>query len=83
MQEQSGHSGNSPEETGSQGYPQGTAPEEWLNDMDTSVRALMHQGGVAETLPRQFPESCPGFILFCEVTNQNANAHYLSFDYVV
>jgi hypothetical protein len=39
----------------------------------------MHQGGATEAFLRQFPESSPGFILFCEVTNENADAHYLSF----
>jgi hypothetical protein len=39
----------------------------------------MHQGGAMEAFLRQFPESPPGFILFCEVTNENANTHYLSF----
>jgi len=37
--------------------------------MNISARALMHQGGAAEALPRQFPESSPGLILFCEITN--------------
>jgi hypothetical protein len=39
----------------------------------------MHQRGAAKALPRQPPESFPGFILFCEVTNENTNAHYVSF----
>ena len=72
-----------PDRIGSQGCPEGTAPEEWICNMNISVRTLMHQGGAAEALPRQFPESFPGFILFCEVTNQNANAHYLSFTHYV
>jgi len=62
-------SGNPPEQDGSQGCPEGTAPEEWICDMNISVRTLMHQGGAAEALPRQLPESSPDFILFCEVTN--------------
>jgi hypothetical protein len=47
--------------------------------MDVSVRTFMHQGGAAEAMPRQFPESSPGFILFCEVPNENTYAHYVSF----
>jgi hypothetical protein len=39
----------------------------------------MHQGGAAEALPCQFPQDFASFILFCEVTNKNANTHYLSF----
>jgi hypothetical protein len=39
----------------------------------------MHQGGAAKALPGQFPESSPGFIVLCEVTNEGANVHYLSF----
>jgi len=62
-------SGNPPEQDGSQGCPEGTAPEEWICDMNISVRTLMHQGGAAEALPRQFPESSPGLILSCEITN--------------
>jgi hypothetical protein len=43
----------------------------------------MHQGGAAETLPRQFPEGAPGFVFFCEITNENANVHYFPFSHDV
>jgi hypothetical protein len=55
------------------------APAAWVCNANLSVRILMHQSGATEAFLRQFPESYPGFILFCEVTNENANAHYLSF----
>lgn len=47
--------------------------------MNISVRTHMQQGGAAEALSSHSPESSPGIISFCEVTNQNANAHYLPF----
>jgi hypothetical protein len=37
----------------------------------------MHQCGAAEAFSRQFPESSPGFLLFCEVTNENDKAQIL------
>ena len=83
MQDERGHSGEPAGQEGSQGNPDGTAPEEWVCTMNISVRTLMHQGGAAEALPRQFPESSPGFILFCEVTNENAKAHDVSFTHYV
>jgi len=76
---QSGHSGNPPGQARSQGYPEGAASVEWVYYPDISVRTLMHQRGAAKALPCQLPESFPGFILFCEVTNENTNAHYVSF----
>jgi hypothetical protein len=39
----------------------------------------MCHGGATETLLRQFPESFPGFIFFCEVTNKNPGTQYVSF----
>jgi hypothetical protein len=77
--EQSAHSADPPEERGRQGYPKGTVPAEWVRNTNLSVRILMHQGGATEAFLRQLPESYPGFILFCEVTDENANIHYLSF----
>ena len=63
---------------------EGTAPEESVYDMDISAHTLMHQGGAVETLSCQFSKGFARFILFCEVTNENANAHYVSFtQYVV
>jgi hypothetical protein len=67
--ELSGNPANPPEQDGGQGCSEGSAPEEWVCNMDISVHTLVHQGGAAEALPRQFPESFPGFILFCEVTD--------------
>jgi hypothetical protein len=29
----------------------------------------MHKGGAVIALPRQFPESSPGFIMLCKVTD--------------
>ena len=77
MQEQSGDPANPTGHDSSQGGPEGTAPEEWICTVNISIRSLVRLGGAAEALPRQLPESFPGVILFCEVTNQNANAHYL------
>jgi hypothetical protein len=77
--EQSGHCADPAEERGRQGCPEGTAPAERVCNTNLSVRILMHQGGATEAFLRQLPESYPSFILFCEVTNENANAHYLSF----
>jgi hypothetical protein len=37
--------------------------------MNISFRTLMQQGGAAEALSSQFPESSPGIISFCKVTN--------------
>ncbi len=37
----------------------------------------MHQGGAAEAFSPQFPESSTGFLLFCEVTNENGKAHFV------
>lgn len=67
--EESGNPANPPEQDGRHGCPEGTAPEEWICNMNISVHTLMHQGGSAEALSCQFPESSPGFILFREVTN--------------
>lgn len=77
MQEPSGHSGNHSEQTGSQAYPEGTAPEKWVCNMNFSVRTLMNQGSAGEALPCQCTKGLARFILFCEISNQNANAHYL------
>jgi hypothetical protein len=79
VQKQAGHSGNPPGQAGSKGYPEGAAPDVWVCYMNITVHTLMHQGGAAEAVSCQFPESSPGFVLLCEVTNQNANAHYPSF----
>ena len=58
-----------PNRTGSQAYSEGTAPEEWVCNMNFSVRTLMNQGGAAEALPCQFPKGFASFILFCEISN--------------
>jgi hypothetical protein len=75
--EQRGQCCNPPEQTGSKSCLEVKASEKQVCDLNFSVHLLMQQCGAAEALPRQFPESSPGFILFCEVTDQNANAHYL------
>jgi hypothetical protein len=79
MQEQSENCADPAEERGRKGCPKGTAPTEWVRNTNFSVRILMHHSGATEAFLRQFPECSPGFILFCEISNENADAHYLPF----
>jgi hypothetical protein len=51
--------------------------------MDIPGRTLRYQSCTMEAVLPEFPESSPGFILFREVTDQNANAHYISFTHYV
>ena len=44
--------------------------------MNIAAGPLMHEDGAVKALLRQIPEALTGFIFFCEVTNQNAVAHY-------
>lgn len=72
-----------PEKDRSQSCPEGPAPEEWVCDMDISVRAPVSQGGAGEALFCQFPERSTGFIFIREITDQNTNTHYVSFSHYV
>ncbi len=83
VHEKSGNPANSSGQDRSQRCPEGTPPEERVRDLDISTRTLVSKSGASESLLCQFPESSPGVISFREVTNQNANTHYMSFSHYV
>jgi hypothetical protein len=79
MPDERGAPAYSSAQNGHQECSQNTAPEEWISAMDNAIHLFIHHGAATETLTRQFPKCSPGFFLFCEVTNENAAAHILSF----
>lgn len=81
MHEKIGDPANPPEQDRSQSCREGTAPEKWVCDMDISIRTLMSQGGAGDAFFCKFPVSSSGFISIREVTDQNANTHYVSFSH--
>ena len=78
VHEQGGNPADSPGQAGSQSSPESTAPEEWIQGMDISVRTPVNQSDTLIALLCQLTRSFTSFILFCEVTDQYAYAHYLS-----
>ena len=79
VQEQSGKRADSRARDGRQGDPEEAAPGERIFDPDLSIRPPVHQGGAAQPQLPQHSEGFASFILFCEVTYENADVHYLSF----
>jgi hypothetical protein len=71
LPENCGQCSDPPGQAGCQDYPQGTAPEERVGNMDISIRALMRQGCPTKTQLRQFPKGFAGFVLSCEISNKN------------
>ncbi|MDP2758637.1 MAG: hypothetical protein ACYDHV_01310 [Desulfurivibrionaceae bacterium] len=69
MQQEKNNSGAPAGQDGGQDHAVSTAPEEGVCCMNISIRPLMHQGGAAEALLRQFPKGFVRFIMFCEITN--------------
>ncbi len=47
--------------------------------MDSAIQPLMDQGRAMKTMPCQLPESSPGFLLLCKVTDENPAPHSVSF----
>ena len=71
LPENCGQCADPPGQTGRQGYPQGTAPEERVGNMDIPIRTLMRQGRPSKTQLRQFPKGFAGFLLSCKISNKN------------
>jgi hypothetical protein len=68
MEEQGDSRGQSTKQDGGKDYTEAATPEERVQRMHASVRALVDQGGAAEPLSPQQAEGCPSFIASREIS---------------